>query len=271
MAYPTLSYNGSSVTLPFPSDIEIDIILPFDKINLDNGTINIYDHGEQYDKRICKMKFILNTTQQSLLNTFINSTARAKEVQFSPGASGVHIFAPDKGDANSFDVTCVHSGTPMIGQYPFRYFECNLILTNTGSYPAYSLPTEINDGEMTIGTVTNLFMPQRGFKPNQIYTISVSLTENSTPYIMDRGSGGDSATTKVLLSCNETKAAALLYYFTHTIRSGTFTISDEVYYYIFGSDHGTGGNHNVKLFGNKINVKQLNYNNWQLAFDLKKV
>jgi hypothetical protein len=271
MAYPTFSYNGSSVTLPFPSSLETDITLPFDTVNLDDATIDIYDHGEQYDKRITKISFHLTTTQQSNFNTFLISTARAKEVQFSPGNSGIHIFGPDKGDTNSFDVTCVFSGTPKIGFFPFRYFLCELIVTNTGSFPAYSLPSEIDDGPFTIGDVTNLFMPQRGFEPNQTYTISVSHTENSTPQIFDRGSDGDSVFVKLLIPCNETKAAALLYYLTHTIRAQVFQITAQTYYYIFGMDHGGSGSYYVQLSSPKINVKMLDYNNWQVSFQLKKV
>lgn len=269
-----LSHGIDYVELPQPISTETDIEFPFDMVTLDNGTKVVYDNGEQYDKRICKCKFLLNPTQQQALNTFLNTTARAQELILDPGVTGgFHPFGPDKGDAGNFSVTAMISGTPSIMIYPFRYFECELILVNTGSYPAYSLPSEVDDGSWNFGAVENLHYPQAGFKPGMFYSVSISHTENSTPYFIDRGKDADYATSNFILNCNESKAAAMLYYLTHTIRANSFSLYTRSYFIIFGIDYEDGDAKYVMIDTNKIKVKQVNYDNWtielRLAIDFK--
>jgi len=271
MAYPIIAYGEdemNEVQLPFPHKVEVDIILPFDITTLDDGTIDVLDNGQQYDKRICQASFFLTVDQQKDLNTLIYSTKRAKGLILYPGGDGFHAFGPDKGDEEHFYITAVESGTPAISEYPFRMFECNLIMTNTGVYPAYSLPSEVDDGSFRIGNITGLHYPQQGFKPDQLYTISISHSENSTPFFFDRGSLGDSATTTIKIQCNESKAAALLYYLTNTVRANPFGLFGRDYYYCFGANNDDDVNYWVRLSNNTIRISQKQYDNWEITISV---
>src|SRR4030042_4650056 len=123
------TYNASSIELPFPvASDEVEIFLPFDFTELDNNTTVILDHSNRYDKRKCICTFILTTTQQETLNTFINTTARGKNVVLTLPATGsdLYPFGCDKGNTGNFTVSIEYKDTPKIYQYPFRHFICNL-------------------------------------------------------------------------------------------------------------------------------------------------
>lgn len=265
---PVLSYEGNSVTLPQPVSVSTDIELPFDIVTLDDGTKLRYDNGEQYDKRVCKCCFHLTPIQQLNLNTFLYTTARANQLTLDAESDGFHPFAPDKGDGGNFTVSVMISGTPSIMTFPFRYFKCDLIIQNTGSYPAYSLPSEVDEGSWDFGTVENLNYPQAGFKPNMFYSVSISHTENSTPYYIDRSANADYASSKMILNCNESKAAAVLYYLTHTVRANAFILDTRSYFIIFGIDYEDGDPKYVIINSNKIIVNQTGYDNWTIELQL---
>lgn len=270
MADVQLSYGGNTCDLSLPSSSETTITLPFDFIKLDDNTLDVYDNGAQYDKRLCKCTMLLSTTEQTNLNTFLNSTARAKTVDMILTAgSGWFPFGPDKGDEGTFSVSITISGTPKIKDNPFRYFECNLII-NAISYPGYSLPSETYDGPtFRIGAVDYLAMPQSLFEPDQIYTISVAFTESNRAEYFDRGSLGDAAGTSFTLQCNESKCAALLYYLTTTKRTELFEMETGSYYYAFGPDHNSSNTYNVLLASEKIIVKQIRHDYYEVKLDLK--
>jgi len=268
------TYGANSVELPFPvASDEVEISLPFDFTELDNNTTVITDCGNKYDKRKCSCTFILTTTQQENLSTFINTTARAKNVALTLPATGsdLYPFGCDRGNTGNFTVSIEFKDTPKIQQNPFKYFICNLIITNVGSYPAFALPTEIDDGLWTFGDVVNCRMPQGLFEPIQKYSMSVQLTENSSAQYFDRGSLGDSAVVKYVQQCNTSKCAAILNYLTSTKRNGNFDITTKDYYYIFGADHASADTYTVHLFTDKIIVKHLGYDNFEIQLALKNV
>lgn len=268
-----LSYGASSVDLLFPVvGYQTDIMFPFDFIQMDDGTLENRDDGVKYDKRLCRASFLLDATKQEEFNTFYNTTARGRNVTMTLASGcGFFPFGADKGDEGVFTVSVERINTPPITQSPFRYFKCDLLFTNVGQWPAYSLPVEIDDGPWTFGVVTACRMPQSMFEPTQKYTISVTHTENSTAQYFDRGSSGDYATTKYIQQCNESKCAAILSYLTSTVRSGTFSIITQNYFYSFGADHGSADTYTVRLNDNKISIKNINHDYYEIELNLKRV
>lgn len=273
MAYLLFTQGGNfvNITLPqFPYTTEIE--LPFDFINLDNGEIAVRDEGLKYDKRICKASFFLPEIEQVNLQGFTVINARGKNVLFTvPTNGGFFPFGADKGDSNGFTISLEFNGTPFIQQNPFRYFKCELIFTNVGSYPSYALPTEINDGPWTFGDVTNCRMPQNLFNPEQHYALSVSHTENSLARYFDRGELGDNASVRYVQQCNGSKCAAILYYLTNIARSNSFNVTSSEYFYLFGVDYGSNDTYTVHLSSNKINVKHIGVDLFEIELQLKRV
>lgn len=268
----SLSYGATEVLLSVPEfGYQTDIKLPFDFIKLDSGSYNVRDEGTKYDKRSCKCSLILSPAEQASLNTLLNSTARGKSLILTlPSGSGFFPFGPDKGDTGVFTVVILLEGTPSIQSSPFKYFRCDLTIFNTGVYPAYSLPTQIPEGVFTIGTISNCRMPQSLFEPAQSYGISVSFTESNRADFTDRGALFDSAATKFVQQCNQSKCAALLNYLTNTIRSGAFSVTSADNFYMFGSDQGSSDTYTVRMTSNALVIKHPRYNEFEASLELQK-
>lgn len=249
-----------------------ELKFPWDFIRLDNGTIEARDEGTKYDKRSCSCECYLTPAQQGALNTLINSTARGQSLILSlPTGCGFFPFGPDKGDDGPFTVALQLRSTPAIQQAPFKYFRCQLIMTHAGTYPAYSLPTQVADGPWTIGNVTQLRMPPTLFSPTQIYGISVAFTENNSPRYFNRGSGADYASTQFNLTCNESKAAALVYDLASVQRVGSILIATGDNFYAYGADHSSSASYNVRMKSDMIVIKHNRYNEFELSLDLQRI
>ena len=272
MSYLLLTNSGYSVNISMPVfPYTTEIILPFDFINLDDNSLETRDEGVKYDKRKCKVSFLLPVSEQIYLNTFLFTDARAKNILLTvPSNGGFFPFGADKGDSNGFTVSIEMINTPSIQQQPFRYFKCDILFTNVGSYPAYNLPTEIDEGLFRIGEVYNLLMPQNLFNSEMTYTIFVSHTEDSFAQYFDRGILGDNAGTRFILNCNQSKCAAILYYLTNVVRDSTFYLEARDYYFVFGVDY-TTNSYLVKLASNKIIIKHINYDNFEIELSLMRV
>lgn len=287
MSEISLTYGVTTVNLPFPVlPYETIIKLPFDILRMDDSTFESgYDEGTIYDKRYCNLSFLLPANDdvyngsdiehyatQEELTTFIYTTARAKDITASfPVSCGFVPFGYDKGDTGPFTISAEFTGTPAIQQSPLKYFKCNMSWFNSGAYPAYSLPSQINDGQWTIGTITNCRMPQNMFVPDKKYSVSVIHTESSASRYFDRGSLRESPFVKFTQQCNSSKCAALLYYLTSVIRASTFSITTQDYYYIFGADHSSSDTYTVKLATNEIKIRHLGVDNFEIDLILKAV
>lgn len=273
MPYLLLTSSGNFVNITVPEfPYTTEIILPFDFIELDDNSLEIRDEGKKYDKRLCKVMFFLPVSEQEALNTFLFTNERAKNILLTvPSNGGFFPFGADKGDSNGFTISIEMISTPSIQQQPYRYFKCELLFTNVGSYPAYNLPAEIDEGIFDFGDVQNLLMPQNLFTPDAKYTISISHTENNSAQYFDRGVLGDNAGTRYVQQCNQSKCAAILNFLTNSNRSATFNITTQSYYYIFGPEYASDGTYSVQLASNKIIIRHINYDNFEVELMLKRV
>lgn len=283
MSDVSLIYGVTTVNIPFPNvPYETIIDLPFDTIRLDDGTIILRDEGSKYDKRTCNAVFELPADNnvygsdvyltQGELDTFLYSTSRGHDIVCSlPVSCSFTPFGPDKGDVGPFTLSAKYKDTPAIQQTPFKYFKCSMEWVHTGSYPAYTLLPEISDGLWTFGTITNCRMPSNMFTPSKKYDISVAFTENSSSKYFDRGTGGETHYSSFTLQCNQSKAAAILYYLTNTVRTSQFTITPQDYYCVFGADHVSSAEHTVCLASPQIKVRALNFNSYEIDLVLKRV
>lgn len=265
-----LTIGAETFELPQPMSCETDVAMAFDIIELDNGMFDSYDNLTQYDKRTCRCSFLLNNTQQAALNRFLFDIPQASLTLTLTSGCGFYPFGADKGDDGVFTVSIVFDGTPKIGTVPFRYFQTDIILTNVGSYPSYSLPSEIDEGSFVIGDVDGLLMPQKMFNPDVNYRFSITHTENSTPLLVDNGIYGRYASTSFNQNCNQTKAAALLHYLVNTVRNGGILLIPDSYYYLFGADYNASGYEYAFLNSNKITVKQISYDLFEIKIGLRR-
>lgn len=269
----SFTYGATEAAINAPEfGYQTELKFPFDFISMDNGTVVSRDEGSKYDKRICTCDCFLTAAQQAALNTLINTTARGHDLTLLlPAGNGFHPFGADKGDDGPFTVALMLKSTPAIQQAPYRYFKCQLQMTNTGAYPAYARPSEVAEGELAIDNVTGLRMPPTLFVPSQVYGVNVGLTEASVSRYFNRGSGADFARTQFVLPCNESKCAALLYDLVTVARAGAFDVTSADSFYMFGVDHGSSDTYSVRLLSDTIVVKHNRYNEFELSMDLQRI
>lgn len=256
--------NTIEISMPsFPYKTIIEY--PYDIQKLDNGQYDIWDNGSAYDKRKCRCLFILSPTEQQTLNNFLRddniavSRGRAYDITMSMDAdSGFFPFGPDKGDTGDFTVAIIIRKSDAIGEEPFKYFKSELEIINVGSYPSYNLPSQIAEGNLTIGTITNNRFPPDWFEPEVKYQYTATRRENGAVSWIDRGEMGDWYETTLKMRSNESKTAAIINYL-NTIRTANFNIIAPADMYMFGRDIGNG-TIEVKLIQNAIEITHQKYN-----------
>ena len=247
------------------------IQLPFDIQKLDDGSYGIFDNGASYDIRSCECEMQLNATEQNILNDFISdgTKGRAKDIIITTNASsGFYPFGPDKGDVGPFTCTFEIAKHEGIGEAPYKYFKDQIIMVNTGSWPSYSIPTEVSEGQLTIDTIANNRFPPNWFEPDYRYKYAVSIEQNSTSQYIDRGANADSFITSFSMVSNQTKAAKTIERLVDTTRSVAFNIITVTNYYLFGRDKGSEGTYSVKLIQDKIVIQHNRYDNFEYELNI---
>ena len=232
--------SGTTIQVSVPSyPYKTTISLPFEWQKMDDGTWEGFDHGTSYDKRKCNCFFYLTAAQMETFNDFFNTdgSGRAIDVIMRMNAnSGFHPFGPDKGDVGDFTVALTYKKHGAVGESPFRYFKVEVEIYNTGAWPVYTPPAEVDDGDFTIGTVTDLRFPPNWFEPEVEYGTFMTLEENSTSQWIDRSNNYDWYETNFNMVCNESKAAVLIAYLADTARVSSFTVVPPGNAYMFGRD-----------------------------------
>jgi hypothetical protein len=273
MADITLSIAESTFDLPAPSSSSTEITLALDLVDLENGSFSAYDNLTKYDKRICKCSFLLSSSDTEALAQFLYDDPQPVTLTLVTGCA-FYPFGPDKGDEGVFTTSIVFNGTPKISDVPFRYFQVDLIIQNTGQYPSYSLPSQIDEGPFEFSgyynSVTGLRMPEKMFNPDDDYRVSIAHTENSSPLYVYNGEFARFASTSFIQTCNMTKAAALLDYLTRIERGNDFSITSPTYFYPFGARSGDGQNW-CQLSSNKITVDHESVDLFNIKLSLRKI
>jgi len=247
------------------------IDLPFDIVELSNGKHKIYDATSTYDARWCECQLVLSEADQAELTDFLSDSAKGRAsstvvISLSAG-SGLHLFAPDKGDDGPFTVAMEILNRTGIGVDPWLYFKDSLRIVNQGAWPSYTPPAEVADGSITIDTITALRFPPDWFNPEVRYTTVMSLGRDGTALFVDRSTGGDSFKTRATLVCTENKMAALIARLVGTSRAGTFSLTTGDNHFPFGYDKGDDTTHTVRLLQNQIVVTHYDYNRFSVDLE----
>jgi hypothetical protein len=244
--------------------------MPFDYSEQDDGTIDSFDNGASYDKRVCRFTLELNAADAEILREFLYETSRGYDITMTlSSGSGFHPFGPDKGDAGSFTVSFSIIDHRGVGENPYLYFHLDCEIVNVGAYPSYTPPAEVAEGVMTLASITGMRFPPSWFKPVQEYSINVQHTESSASHWFDRGNYGDSYKNQFQLQMNESKAAAILVSITGTIRNGNLGLVAPENAYPFGIDNGgDGAAMNTKLTNGTFELTHNKYNDFTMSMEL---
>jgi len=225
-----------------------------------------WDDGSSFDVRTCNVTFIMNATDANSLLGVWKDADKGRGVTGSlvlPSASGFYPFGPDYGDAGTFGVRMIdlEPGPPL--EEPWLYFRNTIRFVMT-SHPAYGLPTQQAEGDLTIGAVSGLRYPPEFTSPEIRYAVATVLTRNGTPYTVDRLPSSDVYETTLNMVLRQNKAAALLNHLVATVRANNVTITDGGNGYLFGRSAGQGAALTCQWVNEVVNVRHRRFDEFEM-------
>jgi hypothetical protein len=182
-------------------------------------------------------------------------------------ACGFFPFTPVNGDGGPFTVALAITKSEVLQEEPFRYFRVSCSMWNMGSFPAYSLPAQVNEGSLFMCGVSNLRFPTTWFDPTEDNGILHDITENGSINFIDRGLSASSWHTDMNFTWGTGNTASFLQALLNVnVRSTNFNFSTQPYHYAFGNDKGSQGNYMIKLIQDSIEFTHDTFN--QFTFKL---
>jgi hypothetical protein len=227
----------------------------------DNGTANI--------RRVFKGTWLLDATDTGTLLAIFNDITKGRGIsvtlKLGTEPTGFYPFGPDHGDEGDFDCRMISIDPKPLMEEPRQYFRTEISFVEE-SNPAYSLPVEISEGDLQIGTITNLRDPPDMPESRTRYGFSTQLTRDGTAYTIDKRSTVDYNATKLGMVCNQSKAAALINHLLATVRNNNVAISSQANNYIFGQPGGSSGYYSCQWLDEVLKIKHVSYDRFN--FDL---
>lgn len=251
---------------------ESRIVMAMKKFKATNGEIRFWDNTSTYDARLCKCQFVLNYTMANNFKTFFNdpTKGRGSNVLMTLGLTktGFFPFGPDYGDIGSFNVRMLDMTVSKQLHAPWKWWtiDCTFVLVLT--YQTYSIPTQYDDGNFQVGTVTGLRYPQDGFDQNTKYGMTNLAVFGGGMQETDKGIAGDTFGNNFDITANNTKASALVYYLVNTARGNQFNVITDTNYYAFGIHKNATATFACRLEDNEIVVNHYGYNQFRINMKL---
>ena len=234
---------------------------------LEPRNYGIWDNGSANDgARICEAIFQMNATLTNTLLEIINdqNKGRGVSVVLKLGTnSGFYPFGPDRGDSGNFDIRLISIKSPPVQSDPWLYFSTRLVFSEE-SNPSYSLPSEVDEGKLQIGTITGLRYPPDFPNSQTDYNFSTQLTYDGTAFTVDKLTDGFVTTLNMVLRHN--KAAALINHLMVTVRGNDLNIITQGNNYVFGRENGASGVYSCQWLNESTSITHVRYD--QFAFGL---
>jgi hypothetical protein len=250
------------------------IDLPFEIEKLDNGDYSIWDNGINFDIRKCKCTFMLSLAQANTLLTALttNSVGRAATLTLMLGTnSGFYPFGPDKGDSGNFTIRVLNFKPLSSIGHPADFFPIEIEFQNISTYPAYSMPAELQEGDLQIGTITGLRYPQGMHEQNFEFGIKPIITQGSEVYNIDSASNSDSYDSQMGMSLCYNKAAALIEHLTATVRASTLSIIPPANSYLFGRLNASTATYTCNWIDKQIEIQNPSFNNFTFNLNFHRI
>ena len=223
----------------------------------DNGSAN--DHA-----RMCRATWLMNEANADTLLDIINNTGRGNNIILRLGTkSGFFPFGPDFGDSGDFTIRVISATPGPVQSDPWLYFSVTLEFVMV-SGPEYVLPSQVDEGNLQIGTITGLRYPPDFPASSTNYNFSTQLTRAGTPYTIDKLM--DAYVTKLAMVLRHNKAAALINHLMVTVRNNDLNVIAQGNNYIFGRENNSSGKYVCQWLNESITVTHVRYD--QFNFDL---
>jgi len=228
----------------------------------------IWDNGVANVNRILKTTWLLNATNTNTLLAIFNDMNKGRGVSVTlklGNNSGLYPFGPDHGDSGNFGCRMISIEAKPVLEEPWQYFRTEIAFVEE-SKPTYSLPAEVSEGDLQIGTITNLRYPPNMPESHTRFGFSTQLTYSGLPYTISKFPSVNSHYTKLGMVCNQSKAAALINHLLATVRNNNVTIISQAGNYLFGRLELESGTYVCQWLDAVLKIKHVNYDNFN--FDL---
>lgn len=271
----TFSYNSIDYAISNPLvGYTTSIILPFEIEQLDNGSYAVWDNGINFDTRRCKCNFLLSVTEANSLLALLTSDSlgRAETLLLKLGTnSGFYPFGADKGDSGNFSIRVLNCIPAASIGHPEDFFPIELEFQNISSYPAYSLPTQISEGSLQIGTIENLRYPSGMHNQDIKYGIKTIGTYGADVYSIDSTEVNDDFNASLSLILSQNKAAALIDHLTSIVRNNALNIIPPENSYLFGRINLSTATYLCQWMDQKIEITYNSFNNFSMNLNFHRI
>jgi hypothetical protein len=259
------------------------IRLPLYFANRSDGTLQAFDAGKEYDKRICTCRFMVDKDHAKEMIDFFRDPllGRGNKIKLTlpsvPPYSGTgwFPFAPDKGDYGVYvvQVLNVKPLPQIVGLSQWFYIDMD-ILYISGPLPEYIVVDGIDYGNMSIGPVNNIRYPEDGFNSIAKYGIDENLLMAKSVGVIDTGVQSDSWIVDFIYNGTRSKTAEFINFLTNINRDSdlkiypNFDIVTQDNNFIFGVENLDSGTYSTNLLKNEIVLKHINYDSYQVELSL---
>lgn len=228
----------------------------------------IWDNGSEFDNRSCDATFLLNAADTNSLRSIFTDENKGRDKRFYLNLgtnSGFYPFGPDHGDAGLFECDLIDIDRSPVLEEPWMYFETKLIFEEKVK-PSYTLPDQVPEGDLQIGTIQNLRYPPPMPKSYFEDGFTTQQTRDGSVYTIDKTEDIDHSTTKLSMFCNQSKAAALINHLVNVVRDNNLNIISSTNNYIFGREYSDSGIYTCQFLNETIKIKHERLDGF--AFDL---
>jgi len=259
-----ITVSGTNYTIDnLQRDYISTIILGMIHTELMPKGYGIWDNND--DIRKFRGNFLLNATQTNRLLGIFNDINKGRGVSVTLNLgndSGIFPYGPDHGDSGAFQSRMTKIDAQPVREEPYLYFNVEIEFIEE-SNPSYNLPTEVPEGNLQIGTITDLRYPPQFPESATSYGFNTMYTLDGTPFTIDKTNDADYYTTTLPMVCNQSKAAALINHLVNTVRDANVNIISQANNYIFGREGGSNGTYICQWLNEIIEIKHP----WHDEFD----
>jgi hypothetical protein len=265
-----LHYGGIQYTLPSPEwGYEVGVYCALHHAKVLPTGYRIWDDGTANDYRTCKATFLLSASDTNALRGLLKDIARGASMTLAlKKKSGFFPGGPDKGDYGYYGIRITAIEAAPVMEEPWMCFRTTLGFV-LESYPSYALPVQISEGDLSIGTITNLRYPPNMPQSSSEYHYATTLTRDGSPYTVCKLTS--EYETVLAMVCNQSKAAAIVNHLVGTVRGADVTVVGTTNNYLFGQENAGDGSYTCKWISNVISIKHNRIDEFEFALPLCKV
>ena len=184
--------GGNSYPFANPEySYEVTINLGIQQILTSDNVVRWFDHDISVDHRVSSINFKINATDAAVLNDLLRQASEGRNTDCLitlNSSEDLFLFGPDLGNSGTFNCTIINYSVPFQLTSPFRYYDFSMEL-KLNSNPAYSLPPQVREGDLQIGS-TNYLMNDR-FELTTTRNYGNSISNNGDVYRVDKLESND--------------------------------------------------------------------------------